>query len=299
MKIAVLGASGMLGSQVLRTLEVGQQHQLVATCRSGSTPVSIDPTSTVLVELDAETISAREIAALIGDCDWWINCIGLIKPFINDTNPSEVARAITVNSLFPAFLAQAAETSNTKVIQIATDCVWNGADGGYSEIAPHNATDVYGKSKSLGEVNAASMFSIRCSIIGREIRNHVSLLDWFLGQDKGAALNGYGNHLWNGVTTLQFARVCKGIIEQNMSLKPLQHLVPEDSVSKYELLKLFAACFDRQDITITAFDPEVAIDRTLSTVDPAHNAQLWQCGGYDQPPSIEDSVAELAKACAS
>ena len=41
-----------------------------------------------------------------------------------------------------------------KVIQIATDCVFDGLKGNYTEDDKHNAIDVYGKTKSLGEVSA-------------------------------------------------------------------------------------------------------------------------------------------------
>ncbi|NQV44730.1 MAG: sugar nucleotide-binding protein [Rhodospirillales bacterium] len=294
MKIAVLGATGMLGSQVLKTLEEGHSHQLTATNRNGHVVHSSSGSSTKIVDLDAGSIDARSIVDLIGDCDWWINCIGVIKPYIHDDNPIEIARAIAINSLFPAILTQAADDSKSRLIQISTDCVWDGADGRYSELDHHNAADVYGKSKSLGEVRSNYSHIIRCSIIGRELRGKASLLDWFLSQEQSATLQGFSNHHWNGITTLQFAKICKGIIEQNVTLKPLQHLVPRDQVSKHELLNLFAQYFRRQDITMTPFATEVPINRTISTVDQGHNEKLWLCGDYPCPPSIEESIAELA-----
>jgi len=62
------------------------------------------------------------------------------------------------------------------------------------------------------EAWSGSVFHLRASIIGPEPKAHVSLLDWFLGQKKDAAVNGFTNHQWNGVTTLHFARLCHGII---------------------------------------------------------------------------------------
>ncbi len=294
MKVAVLGATGMLGSQVLKTFEEGHQHQLTATCRPGNLVKISDEISANVVELDAIAVDAQNIIDLIGGCDWWINCIGIIKPYIDDTSPSEVAHAICVNSLFPAILAQAAKANGNNVIQIATDCVWDGLSGGYFETSHHNASDVYGRSKSLGEVRSSFMHFIRCSIVGREIKNHLSLLDWFLGQTNGAQLRGFINHHWNGVTALQFARVCRGIIEQDMALKSIQHLVPAGQVSKHELLRLFAKHFERHDISILPSNSDESVDRTLKTTDPAHNAEMWRCGGYQTIPDIDQSVAELA-----
>jgi dTDP-4-dehydrorhamnose reductase len=65
-------------------------------------------------------------------------------------------------------LAIFAEDSGAKVIQIATDCVFSGSNGSYLETDPHDATDVYGKTKSDGEIESSAVMQLRCSIIGRE-----------------------------------------------------------------------------------------------------------------------------------
>ena len=40
----------------------------------------------------------------------------------------------------------------TKIFQIATDCVFSGKIGGYNELSNHDDLDIYGVSKSMGEV---------------------------------------------------------------------------------------------------------------------------------------------------
>ena len=73
--------------------------------------------------------------------------------------------------------------NNIKVIQIGTDCVYSGKKGLYSETDKHDPLDVYGKSKSLGEVFDGSALIIRCSIIGPEFKKQKSFLfEWFLNQ---------------------------------------------------------------------------------------------------------------------
>ena len=94
------------------------------------------------------------------------HAIGVIKPYIRDDDAAAVERALRVNGLFPHILARAAERSGCRVLQIATDCVYAGTIGNYREAAPHDALDVYGKTKSLGEVNSAAVHHLRCSIIG-------------------------------------------------------------------------------------------------------------------------------------
>ena len=93
--------------------------------------------------------------------------------------------------MLPHQLARKAESSGAKVIQIATDCVYSGKKGEYVESDEFDPLDVYGKTKSLGEVTSPGVYHLRCSIIGPEPKEHKFLLDWFLGQPKNARVNGY------------------------------------------------------------------------------------------------------------
>jgi dTDP-4-dehydrorhamnose reductase len=147
-----------------------------------------------------------------------------------------------VNALFPHKLAQC----RIKTIQIATDCVFDGIKGHYNEIDNHNALDVYGKTKSLGWVKAEHFLNLRCSIIGLEKAHKKSLLEWFLNQP----VNGFKNHIWNGISIVTFAKICKGIIENNFWFYGLQHIVPNSSMNKVDILKVFASVFKREDIVV-------------------------------------------------
>lgn len=279
MKIVVLGTSGMLGSMVLRELAGDRTLEVVGTVRA---------------TLDAERAGVDDLSRLLDGASWAINAIGIIKPYIRDDDAAAVERAVRVNGLFPHTLAQAAERSGCRVLQIATDCVYAGTIGNYREAAPHDALDVYGKTKSLGEVNSPAVHHLRCSIIGPELKAHVSLLDWFLGQPQGAGVKGFVNHNWNGVTTLHFARLCRGIIRDGLPLPRLLHVVPGGQVSKLEMLQSFAREYERPDITITPQEAAVVIDRTLSTAHDGINRQVWTAAGFAAPPTVPAMIAELA-----
>lgn len=253
MKTLILGNTGMLGSMVTNTWNG-------------------DFTSTNREEFNA---SFPNLSLLQGH-DRIINCIGLIKPYCDD-----VVKAITVNAMFPHLLP-----ANT--IQIATDCVYSGKKGNYIETDPHDALDVYGKTKSLGE--APRISNLRCSIIGPEIKTHTSLHDWLLSQE---AVKGFTNHLWNGITTYHFSKICQGIIRENIKLPNVQHIVPGDVVTKAELLEIIATAY-KKDITITPTEADEAIDRTLITNNPELNKQIWKAAGYDKPPTIKEMIEELA-----
>lgn len=296
-KVAVLGAGGMLGSMILDVFARDEQFSVLCTVRKSKDALSIKKQykSVTVKILDAEKANKEKIAQVISGYKWVINAIGIIKPYIHDDNAEETIRALRVNALFPHFLAQAALKNNSRVIQIATDCVYSGVKGGYKEKDEHDATDVYGKTKSLGEAYYKSISHIRCSIIGPEKKSHLSLLDWFLGQAKDAKLNGFKNHLWNGVTTLHFAYICRGIIKNKIEIDHIQHVIPSGRITKADLLREFAQNFNRTDITINPVDAPKVIDRTLNTDNSALNKQIWQAAEYKIPPTVQKMVKELAE----
>ena len=232
----------MLGSMVLRYLQQNPDFAVQGTARKALKG---------MLQFDAaDFVQAGTLTDEIKTADYLINCIGIIKPHCHDDNEQEVTTAIIVNALFPhALAAQLAKLKKSpKIIQIATDCVYSGKTGDYLESALHDPTDVYGKTKSLGEVRMDNLLNIRCSIIGPEQGTSLSLLEWFLHQPNGAKLSGYDNHFWNGVTTLQFAELCEKIIVQNAfsdlyHANPVHHFLPNEKVSKFRLLQIFQKVF--------------------------------------------------------
>lgn len=280
----------MLGSMVLDVFQQTEHKILTFTrLQDQSHPTHINNKF-----IDAEKTTFHELQTLLRDTDWVINCIGIIKPYIRDNNLKEVARAIYVNSLFPNSLAQAIQGSKTKIIQIATDCVFSGKTGGYVETDSHDAADIYGKSKSLGEVVAENFYHLRVSIIGPEKKTHKSLLDWVLTQPINAQLKGFTNHTWNGITTLHFAKICLGIINHNIPLKNLQHIVPKNGLNKYEMIGYFKKYFNRNDLKIEKFETPQSIHRTLKTNYIDSNKKIWNAAGYPEIPTIEDMIKELS-----
>jgi dTDP-4-dehydrorhamnose reductase len=285
----VLGATGMLGSTLLREFRA-RGIDTIATARR---PGSVEPGSEIR-RFDVETDDVDQALDGMTDGDYVVNCIGVIRHLMRDDLAADRLRAIEVNASFPYRLATAADARGLRILQIATDCVYSGATGRYDESAAHDATDVYGQTKSLGEVPGNHVLNLRCSIIGPEMGSTTSLLEWVLAHPHGATVGGYIDHHWNGVTTLAFARVASGIVVAGDPLAGTRHLVPADSVSKAELVRLIARAWGRDDLDIREVSTSRPIDRTLDTLDPELSRRLWLQGGYPEPPSIADMVAELA-----
>jgi dTDP-4-dehydrorhamnose reductase len=284
-KVLVLGATGMLGGACMEILERDPEIDLFGTARNKKSDFLV---------FDAKVDSLSKILGEVKPT-WIINCIGIIKPYISENNQASVENAIRINSEFPFLLASAAEKIGSKVIQIATDCVYSGVIGSYAESDLHDATDAYGKTKSSGEVPALNVMHLRVSIIGPEVGRSTSLLEWFRNQPNGAKLNGFTDHIWNGVTTHVFGKICLGIIKNNSFRPGPHHLIPKDNVTKAELLRIFVRAFNRPDIVISDHVNPVGIDRTLVTDDLEFNNILWRQAGYASPPTIEEMVFEQAE----
>ena len=295
-KVLVLGASGMLGSMVADFLSRDESLSVTATMRSSELIAKacrlVDNIEWKVFDIKDENRTVQQFQEF-AEPDWIVNAIGVIKPYIHDDRPDEIEHAITVNSCFPHWLARSFK--NSRILQIATDCVYSGSKGQYIESDAHDALDVYGKTKSLGEVWLANVGHLRCSIIGPELKSYVSLLKWFRRQPANVKVSGYKNHSWNGVTTLHYAKICHGIIKDEITLPHLQHVIPDGDITKHDLLCCFARCYGRSDIQITAADAQKVIDRTLATENQNLNMKLWESTGYkDCPPSVCRMVEELA-----
>jgi dTDP-4-dehydrorhamnose reductase len=286
-RVLVLGATGMLGSMVADLLSRERQLAVTATARD---PQGVPPGRVTAWC----AFNGADDLDVVREHDWIVNCIGVIKPFIDDADPGRVENAIRVNALLPHQIAAATAASGARIIQIATDCVYSGVKGGYTESDFHDALDVYGKTKSLGEVPISHVSHLRASIIGPEAGSSRSLLEWFLGQPRGASLNGFVNHRWNGLTTLHFAKICRGLITGQAGAVERQHLIPSGDVTKFELLQHFAAAFERPDVDISPTEAASVVDRTLATEHPEVNHALWGAAGYDTIPTVPEMIGELA-----
>jgi dTDP-4-dehydrorhamnose reductase len=251
MKIFIFGVNGMLGFYINSLLRQN--------CKE---VVGISRT-----ELDVSTVTYDRILKLFNDYlinenDIIINCIGIIPQSknINDTN---CRNYFLINSLFPIMLSTIAATNNVKFIHITTDCVFSGLKGNYNELDCHDETNNYGVSKSLGELCHNSTI-IRTSIIGEQLKNKYSLLEWVKSHNN-ENIPGYTNHLWNGVTCLQLAQIILKMIDENIWWSGVRHIYSPNSVTKHELVELINQVYGLNNI-IKPIETSISVDKTLSSV---------------------------------
>jgi len=232
MKIILFGANGMLGNYFFKYLS--RIYEVKAINRG---------------EFDIETCDWEFLFSLleknINETDIIINCAGAIPQ-----RNTDIRKYIVLNTLFPIKLNEFSIKNGCKFIHITTDCVFSGKVGNYNEENRHDATDIYGITKSLGEEK--TMCIIRTSIIGEEVYNKNSLIEWVIKQNNGN-ITGYSKCYWNGVTCLQLAKITRQIIDTNSYWVGIRHFHSPDTVSKYELCSLINEIYNL-NITINSQD---------------------------------------------
>jgi dTDP-4-dehydrorhamnose reductase len=190
-------------------------------------------------------------------CIWVVNALGRIKQKTEDPNELYLA-----NSLFPLHLCTRLRPEQ-RLIHASSDCVFSGRRGHYSVADERDADDVYGLSKALGEAVAQSdrCWVIRTSMIGPELGKGWGLMGWFLCQS--GEVNGYTNHLWNGITTLEWAEVACELMNGQLSAEgPLIQAATWPAMSKCEVLRLIGKAWGRA-VKVRPTEANDTVDRTL------------------------------------
>ena len=91
----------------------------------------------------------------------------------------------------------------------------------------------------------------------------MSLLEWFLNTNE-KIVQGYNKFYWNGITTLQWSKICNSMINDFESYNVL-NIPTSNRVSKYELLEIIKDVFNK-DIEIKK-NPKVEFERCLKITD--------------------------------
>ena len=132
MKVWVVGARGMLGREVVSTLE-----------REGIAHVDSD------AECDITDPSALRAFASRAAVEWIVNCSAYTAV---DRAEEEEELAFRVNALGVGNLATVASQIGAKIIHVSTDYVFDGeATSPYAEETAPNPTSAYGRTKAAGE----------------------------------------------------------------------------------------------------------------------------------------------------
>ncbi|GFI09378.1 dTDP-4-dehydrorhamnose reductase [Lachnospiraceae bacterium] len=271
MKFLILGCNGMAGHMITLYLKE-QGYEVDGFARSESRLVKT-------IKGDARDTDLLERTIKEGDYGAVVNCIGILNKFAE----SDHEAAVFLNSYLPQYLAKVTEEMHTQIIHISTDCVFSGSRGGYRESDFPDGEMFYDRSKALGEIVNSKDITFRMSIIGPDISSDgIGLINWFL-QQKGC-VKGYKNAFWTGQTTLQLAKTIENAAI--LHIHGLYNMVPEEKISKYNMLVLFNKYLRKNPIEIIP-EESFKIDKSLIR----SNFEIFSY----KIPSYEQQIIELGE----
>ncbi len=270
MNFFILGCNGMAGHIISLYLKE-QGHSVLGFARTKSKYIDSIVGDAFDTELLKKIIVENKFDAVI-------NCLGMLNQFAE----KDKASASFINSYLPHFLAKITSEIETQIIHISTDCVFSGKQGSYTEYAFCDGETFYDRSKALGELVDSKNVTFRNSIVGPDINlNGIGLLNWFMNQSE--EVNGYTKSIWTGQTTLQLAKTIeKAALEKAFGL---YNAVPNNSISKFELLNLFNHYFKDDSLKINPVEGILA-DKSLIRTNYEFNFLI---------PDYETMIAELAE----
>jgi dTDP-4-dehydrorhamnose reductase len=260
MRVLILGGTGMLGHAVHRHL--APRHEVVSTTRRALGDLPVDPapflsSGRVLEHVDATDLDRlREVLTEVRP-DAVLNAIGVIKQRDEAADP---ITSIRVNALFPHRAAAAAADAGARLIHVSTDCVFSGDRGAYVEDDESDAHDLYGRTKFLGEVRTPGALTLRTSVIGRELHDFDSLVEWFLRQR--GVVPGFTKAIYTGLTTAAFAEVLERVLVEHPGLSGLLQVAAEP-IAKFDLLEMIHARLHLEDRIELVPDDGFVSDRSL------------------------------------
>jgi dTDP-4-dehydrorhamnose reductase len=282
MRLVILGGTGMLGHTLWERLSP-RFPDTYTIIRKGIGDYGDDRlygSDRVIDHIDAMDFRMLEGALRVIRPDVILNCIGITKRREEPQNPIP---SIILNAMLPHKLVKLAAHVNAKLIHFSTDCVFDGTTGHYSDDVPTIPTDLYGRTKALGEVTGNNVLTLRSSFIGKEIHDGTELWEWFLSQKD--VVRGFKNAIYTGLTTLELCHVIEKLLLDYPDASGLYN-VSSKPISKFDLLRLIG---DKMHI-----DVEVIPDETIRCNRSLDSTKFRKEFNYT-PPTWEAMVEELSK----
>ncbi|PCJ90146.1 MAG: hypothetical protein COA52_10720 [Hyphomicrobiales bacterium] len=245
MRILIIGSKGMLGQACVK--HFSKSHK-------------------VNVFDDRYSLENREVFAkliLEFDVDLIIHCVGKIPQLTSDE-----ADLFHINAVMTMDIVNIIDENNIPFIYPSTDCVFNGhgPDDYYSKYQFQDCSNSYGTSKLLGEkivLTSNNGYVVRVSIIGPDRRPSAQgLWNWVSNWPIGAVIDGFTNHTWNGITTLQWCKEIEKLFILGKPDRRLYQLGTAKRISKYNLIKLIASKLGKEN-TINEVSTAQNVNRSL------------------------------------
>ena len=277
MRILILGGNGMIGHKMYQSIS----------------KIYIDTWVTLRNNLSTYNFSQFYNSEKVVDSINLANFENLIY-ILNKINPDIIINAsgitirrgieslksnsIILNSALPHFLNEWVTSNNKRLIHFSTDCVFTGSKGNYLDNDKKDAFDLYGITKSMGEViDSQYAITLRSSMIGSELENKTELFEWFLKQ-KNKTIKGFNKVIYSGITTTKMAEIVVKLIDQYPKLSGVYN-ISSKPISKFELLKSWNNIFD--------INANIEVDNSYTSNKNLVSDYFYKTISMEQPDWVE------------
>ena len=253
MKVIILGSTGILGKTLYLFLKSKKSIKLYCISRK---KVNKNKKNFIINDFSNFNKLNKKISQI--QPTHIVNCIGVTK-----FNKSYKDKMITkkINTDLPKFIANYCLKKNIKFIHVSTDCVFSGKKGNYRENSIKDSKDLYGLTKSRGEVKNKCTATIRTSFIGPEYSSNKSLLSWFLSRN--SQVKGFSRAFFSGITSVELSKIIYNFFLKSNKFYNSITNIGSYRISKYDLLIQINNIFKKK-IIIEKF-PDFQIDRSLNS----------------------------------
>lgn len=236
MRILILGGNGMIGHKMYQIISKVNVDTWVTLRNDLSTYFFSDIYNNNKVIDNIDLTDFKNLLNTLNNVkpDIILNACGItIRRGLEEI----ISNTILLNSALPHFLNEWVSKNNKRLIHFSTDCVFSGKRGDYLDTDIKDAYDLYGTTKSLGEiVDSKFAITLRGSMIGRELENKTELFEWFL-QQNNKKIKGFSEVIYAGITTVKMAEIVLRLIKFYPNLSGIYN-ISSKSISKYDLLKM-------------------------------------------------------------
>ncbi|PPR01232.1 hypothetical protein CVT24_005996 [Panaeolus cyanescens] len=237
MKVAITGASGVLGSAVYEAFKnanfdvVGFAHS-----RTGPGLEKLDLTDPQGVEQTLSRIRPN----------WLIHCAAERRPDVAEKDPEGAQR---LNAEVPGLLAELSKKLKYRLVYISTDYVFDGTSPPYTPSSATNPLQLYGKSKRDGElavlgVDGADVVILRVPVLyGPAPQNSDSAINILLDvvQDQSGKTYKMDHYATRYPTNVvDIAKFLVRLTGLKKPLPPILHYSSDEPFTKYEICLTFA-----------------------------------------------------------